>query len=149
MAYLKSPHDVQRLTGRLVALSRFLARSRDKCHVFFKALKGAVELGQFDLDYAPRTVIKAQALAAFISDVMGSGVEIMNRHVKCDSQLVVQQVLRQCEAKEDMMSIYMDKGKAILFGCSSDVNDHSRELSLESGISNQTLSLASLNRVLE
>ncbi|PKI77710.1 hypothetical protein CRG98_001894 [Punica granatum] len=41
MASPKSPYDIQRLTGRLAALSRFLAQSGDKCHMFFKALKGA------------------------------------------------------------------------------------------------------------
>ncbi|XP_065033909.1 uncharacterized protein LOC135666271 [Musa acuminata AAA Group] len=31
--------DLQRLNGRLVALSRFLSRSGDRCHSFFRALK--------------------------------------------------------------------------------------------------------------
>ncbi|XP_064941153.1 uncharacterized protein LOC103974602 [Musa acuminata AAA Group] len=31
--------DLQRLNGRLVALSRFLSRSGDRCHPFFQALK--------------------------------------------------------------------------------------------------------------
>nr|XP_009386285.1 PREDICTED: uncharacterized protein LOC103973446 [Musa acuminata subsp. malaccensis] len=31
--------DLQRLNGRLVALSRFLSRSGDRCHSFFQALK--------------------------------------------------------------------------------------------------------------
>ncbi|PKI45287.1 hypothetical protein CRG98_034316 [Punica granatum] len=44
MASPKSPYDIHRLTGRLAALSRFLAQSGDKCHMFFKALKGGWEL---------------------------------------------------------------------------------------------------------
>ena len=35
--------DVQRLTGMVAALSRFVSRATDKCHPFFKALKGRFE----------------------------------------------------------------------------------------------------------
>ena len=33
--------DIQRLTGRIVALSRFVSRSSDKCQPFFQVLKKA------------------------------------------------------------------------------------------------------------
>ncbi|XP_065035979.1 uncharacterized protein LOC135671747 [Musa acuminata AAA Group] len=36
---LNPAKDLQRLNGRLVALSRFLSRSGDRCHSFFRALK--------------------------------------------------------------------------------------------------------------
>ena len=31
--------EVQRLTGRIAALSRFVSKARDKCHPFFQVLK--------------------------------------------------------------------------------------------------------------
>ncbi len=34
MASLKTPHEIQKLTGRLAALNHFLAKSGDKCHLF-------------------------------------------------------------------------------------------------------------------
>ena len=35
--------EVQRLTGRIVALSRFISRASDKCHPFFQVLKKAFQ----------------------------------------------------------------------------------------------------------
>ena len=35
--------EVQRLTGRIVALSRFVSRASDKCHPFFQVLKKAFQ----------------------------------------------------------------------------------------------------------
>ncbi|XP_027158219.1 uncharacterized protein LOC113759836 [Coffea eugenioides] len=117
--------DVQRLTGRLAALNRFLSQSASKILPFFKVLKkadsfswtgecqqafeqlkrylhhlptltlprpgdklflylsaaaeavsvvlireeGAIELGEYDLSYEPRTAIKAQALADFLAEL--------------------------------------------------------------------------------
>ncbi|PKI46321.1 hypothetical protein CRG98_033297 [Punica granatum] len=43
--------------------------------------------------------------------LVANGVEITNIHIKCDYQLVVQQVLGQCEANEDRMSRYAHKAK--------------------------------------
>ena len=34
-----SVRDVQRLTGRVAALSRFISRSSEKCHLFFSTLR--------------------------------------------------------------------------------------------------------------
>ncbi|GMH25257.1 hypothetical protein Nepgr_027100 [Nepenthes gracilis] len=45
MAPPRSVKDVQRLTGRLAALSRFLAKSGDKYQPFFKALRGTKSNG--------------------------------------------------------------------------------------------------------
>uniref|UniRef100_A0A2N9GTT5 Reverse transcriptase domain-containing protein n=1 Tax=Fagus sylvatica TaxID=28930 RepID=A0A2N9GTT5_FAGSY len=39
----KNTKDVQRLTGRIAALNRFMSRSTDKCLPFFKTLKKAFE----------------------------------------------------------------------------------------------------------
>uniref|UniRef100_A0A2N9GMR1 Uncharacterized protein n=1 Tax=Fagus sylvatica TaxID=28930 RepID=A0A2N9GMR1_FAGSY len=109
----KTTKEVQRLTGRIAALNRFMSRSTDKCLPFFKTLKKAfvwtdecqqafeelkrylteppllslskqgeelylylvvspiawsIELSEFDIDYRPRTAIKAQALANFIAE---------------------------------------------------------------------------------
>ena len=35
--------DIQRLTGRIVALSRFVSRANDKCRPFFQVLKKAFQ----------------------------------------------------------------------------------------------------------
>ncbi|GMH09600.1 hypothetical protein Nepgr_011441 [Nepenthes gracilis] len=45
MAPPRNVKDVQRLTGRLAALSRFLAKSGDKYQPFFKALRGTKSNG--------------------------------------------------------------------------------------------------------
>ena len=39
MTSLRSVKEVQRLTGRIVALNRFVFRATDKCLPFFKTLK--------------------------------------------------------------------------------------------------------------
>ncbi|KAI5328087.1 hypothetical protein L3X38_027483 [Prunus dulcis] len=36
----KTQKDIQSLTGRVVALTRFISKATDKCMLFFKALKG-------------------------------------------------------------------------------------------------------------
>ena len=38
-----SVKEVQRLTGRIVSLSRFVSRVNDKCHPFFQVLKKAFQ----------------------------------------------------------------------------------------------------------
>ncbi|KAL0452889.1 UNVERIFIED_CONTAM: hypothetical protein Slati_1267000 [Sesamum latifolium] len=124
---MKAPacvNEVQRLTGRIVALSRFISKSAEKSLPFFKILKPvgrrrpnrrfllvkpspgdtlylylsatpqavssvlireeegrqlpiyyAVELSEYDISYVPRTTIKAQALADFISEMAGMSVK--------------------------------------------------------------------------
>ena len=39
----KSIKDMQRLTGRIAALNRFVSRSIDKCFPFFKILRGGTQ----------------------------------------------------------------------------------------------------------
>ena len=41
MTSSKSVKDIQRLTGRLAALNRFISRSADKCLPFFKLLRNS------------------------------------------------------------------------------------------------------------
>ena len=36
----RNKREIQKLTGRIAALNRFISRSIDKCHPFFKLLKG-------------------------------------------------------------------------------------------------------------
>ncbi|CAL2256754.1 unnamed protein product [Prunus armeniaca] len=40
MKMLKTQKDIQSLTGRVAALTRFISKATDKCVSFFKALKG-------------------------------------------------------------------------------------------------------------
>ncbi|MGV7343517.1 hypothetical protein PJI17_32990, partial [Mycobacterium kansasii] len=40
----KTIKDIQRLTGRVAALNRFISRATDKCLPFFKQLKGQQSL---------------------------------------------------------------------------------------------------------
>ena len=39
MTSLKTVKEVQKLTGRIAALNRFVSRATDKCLAFFKTLK--------------------------------------------------------------------------------------------------------------
>ncbi|XP_027103143.2 uncharacterized protein [Coffea arabica] len=68
MAPPRNIKEVQRLTGRMAALNRFLSKSAVRGSPFFKALKG-----EYDLGYQPRTAIKAQVLADFIADGVSFG----------------------------------------------------------------------------
>ncbi|KAK0608328.1 hypothetical protein LWI29_029020 [Acer saccharum] len=130
--------DVQRLTGCLASLSRFVAKSTDRYLPFFKALKKgkgvkwnedcerafqalkeylgqarllskpetgetlymylsvseaatssvlkpevsgrltkwAIELSEFDVEYLPRTAIKAQAVADFVTEFTEPSIEV-------------------------------------------------------------------------
>ena len=43
MTSLRSVKEVQKLTGRIVALNRFVSRATDKCLSFFKTLKQAFQ----------------------------------------------------------------------------------------------------------
>ncbi|KAK4389689.1 hypothetical protein Sango_2305900 [Sesamum angolense] len=85
---LKTPtkvNEVQRLTGRIAALSRFISKTEEKSLLFFKTLgnsdtsgrlvKWTMELSEYDISYLPRITIKAQALANFISEMAGAPVE--------------------------------------------------------------------------
>ncbi|GKV29735.1 hypothetical protein SLEP1_g38636 [Rubroshorea leprosula] len=53
--------DVQRLTGRVAALHRFIAKSAE-----------SVELSEYDLKFQPRTTIKRQAIADFLVECIST-----------------------------------------------------------------------------
>ena len=56
----RSVKEVQRLTGRIVALNRFVSRATDKCLPFFKTLKQAFQwTDEFEAAF--------QALKAYLS----------------------------------------------------------------------------------
>ncbi|XP_075655008.1 uncharacterized protein LOC142625199 [Castanea sativa] len=87
MASPKIVKEVQRLTGRVVALKRFISKATAKCLPFFKSLKQAfawmsdcewaIELSQFDIEYKPGIAIEAQVLADFIAEFTSSEYEKM------------------------------------------------------------------------
>ncbi|GAA0144132.1 hypothetical protein LIER_04656 [Lithospermum erythrorhizon] len=79
----KSYKKVQKLTGCLAALNRFISKSGERNLPFFKTLRRmsqekftwdeerllttwAVELSEFELSYIPRISVKAQVLADFV-----------------------------------------------------------------------------------
>ncbi|KAJ9542681.1 hypothetical protein OSB04_029187 [Centaurea solstitialis] len=79
---LQSPRnvkEVQKLTGRVAALNRFISRSSDKCHLFYNTVlrkpeltgrlaKWSIYLSGFDIKFNPKTAIKSQALAYFVAE---------------------------------------------------------------------------------
>ncbi|KAL0345043.1 UNVERIFIED_CONTAM: Transposon Ty3-I Gag-Pol polyprotein [Sesamum radiatum] len=128
--------EVQRLTGRLAALNRFISRSSDKGLPFFKVLKNiknfqwtpecqqAFEKTEGLLDVppladeaerrrtsvpVPRNITRSteyEALLAGIKLAQAAGA----KHLEAcsDSQLVVNQVKGDFEAKEKRMAQYLD-----------------------------------------
>ncbi|KAK4388301.1 hypothetical protein Sango_2436700 [Sesamum angolense] len=65
-------------TPKLLALYSFVKREESKCQftILVKYLmEQKNELSEYDISYLPRTTIKAQALADFISEMMGTPME--------------------------------------------------------------------------
>ncbi|KAK0574486.1 hypothetical protein LWI29_024390 [Acer saccharum] len=149
MVSLRTLKDVQRLTGCLASLSRFIAKSTDRCLPFFKALKKgkgvewnedcerafqalkdylgqapllskpetgktlymylsvsevatssvlkpevsgrltkwAIELSEFDVEYLPRTAIKAQAVADFVEEFTEPSIEVARMMVEQNKKI--------------------------------------------------------------
>ncbi|KAK0600228.1 hypothetical protein LWI29_012865 [Acer saccharum] len=152
LAKMVSPRileDVQKLTGCLASLSRFIAKSTDRCLPFFKALKKgkgvewnedcekafqalkdylgqapllskpetgetlymylsvseaatssvlkpevsgrltkwAIELSEFDVEYLPRTAIKAQAVADFVAEFTEPSIEVARMMVEQNKKI--------------------------------------------------------------
>uniref|UniRef100_A0A2N9J3T5 Uncharacterized protein n=1 Tax=Fagus sylvatica TaxID=28930 RepID=A0A2N9J3T5_FAGSY len=71
----------------------------------------AIEMIEFDVDYRPRTAIKAQALANFIAEFTHLDPE---KKWRSDSQLVVGQVRGEYEAREERMKKYLKLIQKIL-----------------------------------
>ncbi|KAL2240901.1 UNVERIFIED_CONTAM: hypothetical protein Sindi_0731300 [Sesamum indicum] len=88
-----------------------------------RLVKWAVELSEYDIYYLPKTTIKAQALADFISVMIGTSEECTSqaekwllhdvgaRHVIAysDSQLIVNQIEGSYEVKEENMIQYVQQ----------------------------------------
>nr|CAE76024.1 B1292H11.10 [Oryza sativa Japonica Group] len=67
-----SIHEVQKLTGRISALSRFLSKAAETVlrgkEITGRLSKWAAELSPFDLRFVARTAIKSQVLADFVAE---------------------------------------------------------------------------------
>ncbi|XP_070010943.1 uncharacterized protein [Nicotiana sylvestris] len=136
---------VQRLTGRIAALGRFISRASDKSHRFFSLLKKknyfawtrecqqalkelkrwrlnvkGTELGIVLKPLTGNTIRQSiktpkltnneaeyEAMIACLELAKSLGAEIIE--AKCDSLLVVNQVNRTFEVREDRIQRYLDK----------------------------------------
>ncbi|XP_072094212.1 uncharacterized protein [Arachis hypogaea] len=80
---MKSPttlKEVQRLTGRLAALSRFLPclAILSKPELAGRLIKWAIELSEFDIQYQPRGSVRSQYLADFVAELTQPSQEEKN-----------------------------------------------------------------------
>ncbi|KAL5567702.1 hypothetical protein UlMin_024277 [Ulmus minor] len=132
--------EVQRLTGRIAALNRFISRATDRCKPFFQALRkgkdfiwtadceqsfqelnsGAgiilVSPDGVKLSCAVRFKFKAtnnQAEYEALLSGLRLAKEVSARHltIYSDSQLVVSQVNSEFQAKREKMASYLEKAK--------------------------------------
>ncbi|KAK4394082.1 Retrovirus-related Pol polyprotein from transposon opus [Sesamum angolense] len=66
----KTIQEVQRLTGRLAALNRFISRSSDRgSHFSRKDGEVGSRVSEYGIEYHPRPAIKAQALVDFVVEM--------------------------------------------------------------------------------
>ncbi|XP_075663300.1 uncharacterized protein LOC142632865 [Castanea sativa] len=95
-----------------------------------RMVQWAIELSQFDIEYHPKTAIKAQALADFITEFtlpddgdatnneaeyegiltglrLGNALGIKNLLIQSDSKLAIGQIREEYEAKEERMQKYL------------------------------------------
>ncbi|KAL6219915.1 hypothetical protein ACLB2K_007673 [Fragaria x ananassa] len=101
-----------------------------------RLVKWAVELGEFDIHYSPRMAVKGQAIADFISEfthpffpsnegnaestvrptrsMSQPPKEELGTSIIGDSQLVVNQVSEEYQAKDPVMAAYLRKVKSLL-----------------------------------
>uniref|UniRef100_A0A2N9G2A0 Reverse transcriptase domain-containing protein n=1 Tax=Fagus sylvatica TaxID=28930 RepID=A0A2N9G2A0_FAGSY len=86
-----------------------LRKAMNKPDAAGRLIQWSIELSEFDIDYRPRTAIKAQALADFIAKFTSKDDEPMENveQTSSDSQLVVGQVNGDYEAKEGRMQQYL------------------------------------------
>nr|XP_017225332.1 PREDICTED: uncharacterized protein LOC108201552 [Daucus carota subsp. sativus] len=105
----KSIRDVQKLTGRIAALGRFVSKSGDKCLPFFKALKKVKDFEwteESQLDF-PTTNNEAEYEALVAGLGLARTLRVKNLKVCGDSKLVVFQVNGEFEACEEAMTKYL------------------------------------------
>ncbi|KAL0305178.1 UNVERIFIED_CONTAM: hypothetical protein Scaly_2993600 [Sesamum calycinum] len=78
----KTIKEIQRLTGKITTLNRFISRSTDQNLPFFKTLRKTKDFewneeceqalqGEFDIEYQARVAVKAQVLANFVLELTG------------------------------------------------------------------------------
>uniref|UniRef100_A0A2N9EPE0 RNase H type-1 domain-containing protein n=1 Tax=Fagus sylvatica TaxID=28930 RepID=A0A2N9EPE0_FAGSY len=67
----KDAKQVQRLTGMVAALGRFISRSADSSDFSGRITRWGVHLGSLGVEYKPRTSIKGQVLADFVAEFQG------------------------------------------------------------------------------
>ncbi|XP_074327796.1 uncharacterized protein LOC141665711 [Apium graveolens] len=105
---MEPPHsikDIQKLTGRITALGKFISKFGDKFHPFFKTLK--------KLDFP--TMNKEAEYEALIAGLgLARAMRATNLNVCGDSRLLVAQVNGEFEAKDDTMAKYLRIVKGIL-----------------------------------
>ncbi|XP_019240583.1 PREDICTED: uncharacterized protein LOC109220575 [Nicotiana attenuata] len=136
---LNSKKHVQKLTGRIAALSRFISRSYDRCHKFFNVLRKdhglqwneeCIEALRKLKAYlsSPPLLVKAnpsEPLLVYlaVSEVVVSAVLVReNKGIKlavkygarrlvlhCDSQLVMNQITGTYQIKEQRLQKYQSK----------------------------------------
>nr|XP_009767784.1 PREDICTED: uncharacterized protein LOC104218887 [Nicotiana sylvestris] len=132
---LSSVKEVQRLIGRLAALSRFISRSSEKCHHFIGLLKkknyfewtrnpGTITFGYqrssdgFRIDIRSLDLVHGQSFLQYKALIEGlklaRGLDSKVIEIKCDSQLVVNQVYGIFKAKEERMQQYVMKVPTLL-----------------------------------
>ncbi|KAL0282865.1 UNVERIFIED_CONTAM: hypothetical protein Sangu_2925200 [Sesamum angustifolium] len=92
MKALTNVNEVQKLTGKIAALSRFISKAAEKAERRYtpiekmalalgksdtsrRLVNWAVELNEYDISYMIRKTIKAQALANFISEMARAPME--------------------------------------------------------------------------
>ncbi|GKV13259.1 hypothetical protein SLEP1_g24299 [Rubroshorea leprosula] len=67
----KSIKDVQRLTGRVAALHRFISKSTDRCFLFFKILRSTTQKGETEkprkFEWTPECQTSFEELKAYLS----------------------------------------------------------------------------------
>ncbi|XP_024024918.1 uncharacterized protein LOC112092599 [Morus notabilis] len=118
---LTKPKEVQRLTGCVAALNRFISKATDKCVPFFDALKGRVGVLLISpeghkITSAVRFKFKASnneaEYEALITGLrLANYLKIERLGIFSDSQLVVGQVKEEYQARGKKMGAYLRKVK--------------------------------------
>ncbi|KAK4384018.1 hypothetical protein Sango_3099700 [Sesamum angolense] len=151
----KTIKEVQRLTGRMAALNRFLSKSAERGQM----TKWAIELGEHDISFQPRTAIKAKALADFIAEEVSLQSEAQHDEnaMQVDGTDITQSVENQ---ENSRLVLYVD-GASNKEGSGADLvltspemkkvfglnTGHSYDLCRRQGVFGQKTALDRLNRI--